>query len=172
MKEPKIGDNRANRFRRYSGMALGGGICGSILVTGVLLIALFDWDCGSGIFSHLCHQHSDRCLTFGGTALAVCARCFGIYCGIAIGCFSHLILGARNKISSPWLWIIIGVAVFANGLDSLLEALGIYGNLPGMRFALGLILGVALALFVLGRAEAVLPATRERRSNRLLSSAS
>jgi len=55
-------------------IAWGGLILCSALIASIVVIAWSGSDWGRGIFSHLCHQQTDRCLTLGGTAMAVCAR--------------------------------------------------------------------------------------------------
>ncbi|WP_369679009.1 DUF2085 domain-containing protein [Chloroherpeton thalassium] len=37
------------------------------------------------IFSPVCHQKAERCLTINGLPLALCARCSALYAGIGIG---------------------------------------------------------------------------------------
>lgn len=117
-----------------------------------LLVAWLEWNWGHEIFSHICHQKGDRCLTLGGTALPVCARCFGIYLGIVLGCVGQLFLDLRARLTSTALWAVVAGATFANGLDVLLELVHVYTNLLSLRFVLGLCLGAAVALFVLCRA--------------------
>ena len=111
-----------------------------------------NWNWGHEIFSHICHQKGDRCLILGGTALPVCARCFGIYLGIFLGCVGQLFLDLRSRLTSAALWAVAAGATFANGLDVLLELVHVYTNQLSVRFVLGLCLGAAVALFVLCRA--------------------
>ena len=42
-------------------------------------------DLASAVFSGLCHQQIDRAWIVGGTALALCARCTGVYAGAVFG---------------------------------------------------------------------------------------
>ena len=99
----------------------------------LLLVAWLEWNWGHEIFSHICHQKGDRCLTLGGTALPVCTfRCFGIYLGIVLGCVGQLFL-ICVRISSTALWAVVAGATFANGLDVLLELMQVYTNLLSIR---------------------------------------
>lgn len=148
-------------------IAWGGLILCSALIASIVVIAWSGSDWGRGIFSHLCHQQTDRCLTLGGNAMAVCARCLGIYIGIVLGCAVHAPRYSPSKVSSTWLWINLLGAACANGFEVLLEVWQAYGNLPFLRLALGFYLGVALALFVLDRAVTPSPMDNNRASNRL-----
>lgn len=172
MSETKILDRSLNPRSSLSKIAWGGLVCGSVLIALLSLIAWMDWEWGRGVFSHLCHQRSDRCLTVGGTAMAVCARCLGIYGGIGLGCGISVFSRSRFELSSTYLGISLLGAVCANGLDFLLESWQVYGNLPILRLVLGLSLGVSLALFVLGRAVSASLAREDRGSNRLPSGVS
>jgi uncharacterized membrane protein len=161
-RERRLG-SRSSDFKT----AWGGLIIGSALIASIVGIAWSGSDWGRGIFSHLCHQQTGRCIAVGGTAMAVCARCLGIYVGIVVGCAFHALRYSRFKVSSTWLWINLLGAACTNGLDVLLEAWQAYGNLPILRLALGLYLGVSLALFVLGRVTTPSPKENNRASNRL-----
>ena len=144
------GESRRSKSVRY--IALGGAIWGVAFLSILLLVAWLEWNWGHEIFSHICHQRGDRCLTLGGAALPVCARCFGIYLGIVLGCVGQLFLDLRSRLTSAAMWAVIAGATFANGLDVLLELIHVYTNLLSLRLVLGLYLGAAVALFVLCRA--------------------
>jgi uncharacterized membrane protein len=83
-------------------------------------------------FSRLCHQDPSRSFVVDGSAVAVCVRCLGIYWGAAVG----MVVRLRR---ARWL---LTVAVVLNLVDLASEAMHWHGNLPLVRFFLGLMLGV------------------------------
>jgi uncharacterized membrane protein len=85
-------------------------------------------------FSRLCHQDAGRSFMVDGSPIAVCVRCLGIYCGAALGC----LLG-RGRVPA---WRLLATAVALNLLDVATASLHWHGNLPMLRFVLGLLLGV------------------------------
>jgi uncharacterized membrane protein len=85
-------------------------------------------------FSRLCHQEAARSFIVGGSPVAVCVRCLGIYCGTALGAF--LRLGRALAVR------LLAAALLVNLLDVTSGALHWHGNLPLVRLALGLLLGV------------------------------
>ena len=155
------------RSRSVRNIALGGAIYSGALLSILWLVAWFEWNWAREVFSHICHQKSDRCITVGGAALAVCARCLGIYMGIFLGCAGQMILDFRSRLSPKMFLIALIGAASANGLDALMEAMHVYANLQSLRFVLGLSLGGALAIFVLGRAVTTTLGIQARCSNRL-----
>jgi uncharacterized membrane protein len=52
-------------------------------------------DLAAAVFAGLCHQQLDRAWIVGGTALALCARCTGVYAGAAFGLFALPFLRTR-----------------------------------------------------------------------------
>ncbi len=52
-------------------------------------------DLAQAVFSALCHQQLDRAWTVGGTTLALCARCTGVYTGAAFGALALPLLRQR-----------------------------------------------------------------------------
>jgi uncharacterized membrane protein len=85
-------------------------------------------------FSRLCHQDPARSFVIGGSPVAVCVRCLGIYCGVALGMFLRL-----GKASAVRL---LAAAMLLNLLDVGSGILHWHGNMPLTRFWLGLLLGV------------------------------
>jgi uncharacterized membrane protein len=86
-------------------------------------------------FSRLCHQDPARSFFIGGAPVAVCVRCLGIYCGVAMGMFLRL-----GKVSA---FRLLAVAMVVNLADVGSGILHWHGNMPATRFWLGLLLGVA-----------------------------
>src|SRR5271156_6334489 len=83
-------------------------------------------------FSRLCHQDPARSFVIGGSSVAVCVRCLGIYCGVA--------LGMLLRLGKGWAIRLLTVAMLLNLLDVGSEVLHWHGNMPVTRFWLGLLL--------------------------------
>ena len=86
-------------------------------------------------FSRLCHQDPARSFVIAGSPVAVCVRCLGIYCGVALGMLLRL-----GKVSAIRL---LAIAMLLNVLDVGSGMLHWHGNMPVTRFWLGLLLGGA-----------------------------
>jgi uncharacterized membrane protein len=94
--------------------------------------------------SPVCHHDPQRTLRLG-RLLPVCARCTGLYLGVALGGPAGVWLGAHR----PWLGRAMGTALvcLAIGLvAAVAEALGWIATGNATRLALGLLLGVAVPL--------------------------
>jgi uncharacterized membrane protein len=91
-------------------------------------------------FGLVCHQRPERSFRLFGGSVAVCSRCLGIYLGAALG----LLLRTSRTIAIRLLI----VAAALNLLDAASELAGVYGNWLGVRFALGLALGVTGAIMI------------------------
>ena len=91
-------------------------------------------------FGLVCHQRPERSFRLFGGSVAVCSRCLGIYLGAALG----LLFPTSRTIA---LRLLI-VAAALNLLDAASELAGLYGNWLGVRFALGLALGVTGAIMI------------------------
>src|SRR5580704_17885965 len=85
-------------------------------------------------FSRLCHQDPSRSFMLEGSPVAVCVRCLGIYWGAALA-------GILCLQKAPRL---LGLAMLLNGLDVVTGLLHWHGNLPLVRFLLGLLLGIGV----------------------------
>jgi uncharacterized membrane protein len=88
-------------------------------------------------FSRACHEEPSRSLWLAGVAMAVCARCFGIYVGAAIG--------VVVRVQRQQALQILAAALALNALDVLTEAAGLHADLPALRVCMGVALGVAVA---------------------------
>lgn len=91
-------------------------------------------------FALICHQRPERSFWLFGGSVAVCSRCLGIYLGAAFG----LLFRASRKVA---LRLLIAAAAL-NLLDAASELAGLHGNWLGVRFALGLALGVTGAMMI------------------------
>ena len=91
-------------------------------------------------FSLVCHQLPGRSFILFGGAIAVCARCLGIYLGAAAGL---LVLIPRQFARR-----LLTAATALNLVDWLAELAGLHGNWMATRFLLGITLGAAAAMLV------------------------
>jgi uncharacterized membrane protein len=92
-------------------------------------------------FSRVCHQQVDRSFAIDGAPVAVCIRCLGIYCGGALGAAAGLPAGRR----------MLALALLINLLDVVTAMLHWHGNLPLLRFWLGLLLGWSAGALLVSR---------------------
>jgi len=92
-------------------------------------------------FALVCHQRPERSFRLFSGSVAVCSRCLGIYLGAALG----LLFRTSRTIA---LRLLIAAAAL-NLLDAASELAGIHGNWLGVRFVLGLALGVSGAMMIL-----------------------
>jgi uncharacterized membrane protein len=86
-------------------------------------------------YSRVCHQEPGRSFFIAGSAVAVCVRCLGIYCGVALGMLVRLGKGFAVRL--------LAAALLMNLLDVGSGVLHLHGNVPVIRFLLGMLLGAA-----------------------------
>jgi len=91
-------------------------------------------------FALVCHQQAERSFALVGGAVAVCARCLGIYLGAALG----LLLRVPRVIAVRWLTATVAISL----IDWAAEIAGLHGNWVFARFAMGVALGVAGGMIV------------------------
>jgi uncharacterized membrane protein len=92
-------------------------------------------------FSGLCHQDPARSFMLEGSPAAVCVRCLGIYCGAALAPLLRAVQAPARRI--------LATALLLNLLDVATANLHWHGNLPLMRFLLGVLLGVGAGTVLL-----------------------
>ena len=95
-------------------------------------------------FALVCHQRPDRSLVLLGGTVAVCARCLGIYLGVALGALVRVAHQFAMR-----LFLAVGVI---NLIDWLAELSGLHGNWMFERFAVGFALGASAAMLVVASA--------------------
>lgn len=99
-------------------------------------------------FGLLCHQIPERSFHVGGKALAVCARCTGIYAGFATSVLFYPVMRSLKRADSPRrIWLVAASLPIA--VDFALGFFGIWQNTHFSRFSTGAIFGAACALYVL-----------------------
>lgn len=98
-------------------------------------------------FSYLCHQENARSFHIHDLPLAVCARCFGVYAGLAAGVVIYPLLRSLNDLEPlPRVWLLL--APIPTTVDFLLGQFGVWENTAWSRFMTAAILGVGLAFFL------------------------
>ena len=109
----------------------------------------------------ICHQLSERSFHLHGTQLPVCARCFGLYLGAALGSlavainsqvFDRVLLSGRPRRAA---WVVTAAAAAPTAITFVLEWGLTWPVSNAARAAAAVPLGVAVAL-VVGRAVATL----------------
>lgn len=99
-------------------------------------------------FGYLCHQMSERSFHYHEHALAVCARCFGVYCGLLFGASAYPLMRRIEETAAlPRFWLLLAMVPIA--IDWLLGIFGIWANTHFSRFVTGAILGAACAVFII-----------------------
>jgi uncharacterized membrane protein len=99
-------------------------------------------------FAPVCHQNPARSFLIGGSPLAVCARCFGIYAGFLAGMIAYPFLRGFDSIRPPGAVILI-VLTFPLGIDGLANFLGVWNTPDALRFVIGAAWGSVLPFFLL-----------------------
>lgn len=104
-------------------------------------------------FAPVCDQNQVRSFFLGGSPLAVCVRCLGIYCGMATGAWQDVVLGAWLRAPQVAARNLFFAALSLNIIDVVAEALHLHGNLPVPRFMFGVALGLAVGVLLCSRQE-------------------
>ena len=98
-------------------------------------------------FRAVCHQMPGRSLHVENHPLAVCARCFGLYAGFAVGASVYPLLRAIKLRHTPArVWLLIGVLPTAT--DFALGIIGVWENTHLSRSLTGALFGVVAAFYV------------------------
>jgi uncharacterized membrane protein len=92
-------------------------------------------------FSGVCHQNPARSFMVEGSPAAVCVRCLGIYCGVALAFLLRVVEAPGRRL--------LAMALLLNLLDVATANLHWHGNLPLSRFFLGVLLGAGAGTVLL-----------------------
>lgn len=99
------------------------------------------------VFQGLCHQIPARSFYLDGEPLAVCARCFGIYAGFALGVVCYPLVRSLRRTDTPArVWLLL--AALPTGIDFMLGFTGLWANTHMSRALTGALLGAVAALYV------------------------
>lgn len=128
---------------------------GAVSLFGVIMLAPFAAGHGQTllaqaiykIFSFLCHQAPARSFYLHDHPYAVCARCWGVYAGVAAGIVLYPLLRSLEiKHAPPRLWLL--VAALPTTIDFLLGFTGMWSNTHPSRALTGALLGVVAAFYI------------------------
>lgn len=99
-------------------------------------------------YSFICHQIPERSLYIFDHQLAVCSRCFGVYCGLLIGLLTYPLWRSVDNIE-PFsrIWLLLSLVPIS--IDWSLTIFGIWENTHLSRFITGAILGIACGIYIL-----------------------
>jgi len=111
-------------------------------VFGRLHLFLLDWSVRR-FFSFVCHEIPERSFWIANEPAAICIRCFGIYSGAVFGALFRLRVGIARKF--------LLIAALLNAADVWAETWGVHGNVPALRFLLGLLLGISAGALACAR---------------------
>ncbi len=104
-------------------------------------------------FSPVCHQIPERSFFLFGHALAVCARCLGIYAGFLAGLGLYPFLRGFTKVRLPKTKLFLALSL-PIVVDTVGNFLGLWGTSNILRLFTGFLWGLILPLyFVTGLAE-------------------
>jgi uncharacterized membrane protein len=100
-------------------------------------------------FGFVCHQIPARSFYLSGHPFAICARCFGLYTGFALGTILYpLLVRPINQTLPPArFWLI--AALIPTALDFGLDFCGVHANTHFSRLLTGLLLGAVSAFYVI-----------------------
>jgi uncharacterized membrane protein len=99
------------------------------------------------VFGYLCHQLPGRSFQLEGHSFAVCARCTGLYAGLAIAVLCYpLVRSLRDARSPRRMWLLLAAVPVT--IDFALGFFNIWQNTHLSRFITGALLGGACALYI------------------------
>jgi uncharacterized membrane protein len=99
-----------------------------------------------GFGALICHQLADRSFHLGAYQLPVCARCLGVYVGIACGAALAVVTASTmTRLTPRHVRLVLAGGVLPTAITVAAEWAGIWNTTNAERFAAGLPLGVAVA---------------------------
>jgi uncharacterized membrane protein len=102
--------------------------------------------------SLICHQIPERSFYLGASQLPVCARCLGIYAGVAAACGAGLVSPAvgRQARSTPRIRTVLLAGVAPTLVTVAAEWAGMWPTSKVVRALAGALLGIAVGAVVIG----------------------
>ncbi len=87
----------------------------------------------------ICHGKEERCLSFFGRTLPICARCTGVYTGLFIGA----VIGVLTNIETSAMALFILTILFSlpTGMDGFTQEFLDRESTNGIRLTTGMLLG-------------------------------
>lgn len=107
-------------------------------------------------FSPVCHQIPSRSFSFGGSPLAVCARCLGIYSGFLAGMVLYPLIRGFSTIRLPNSKIFLALSA-PIVVDTAANFFRLWATANVLRLCIGFLWGIILPFyFVTGLADLAL----------------
>lgn len=89
----------------------------------------------TSLYVHACHQQPDRSFWFFGYPMALCCRCFGFYCGVAVS--SIIVLFGKIKLNLKTFILLLFLIIIDIAVNFIVQINT--GNIT--RFVIGIIMG-------------------------------
>ena len=89
---------------------------------------------------YMCHQHADRSFFIAGNQMPYCARCTGIFLGLAVG----FLVAAIFRVRVGFLFYFL--TIIPLGLDGTIQLLTSYESNNFIRITTGMLVGVFSAM--------------------------
>lgn len=122
--------------------------CSVAILAGALVVTLMIGAGGSEAlrwpFRIMCHGQLERAFEISGVAMPLCARCCGVYGGMAVAAFGLVLFPPRYR--SRLLFIAGAILVIPLVVDGTFQMLGVWSTEDLSRAATGLGFGTGLLL--------------------------
>jgi uncharacterized membrane protein len=102
----------------------------------------------TNLYSTVCHQQSEKCISIGSQQILVCSRCAGVYFGALISALAFFPLMQIEKENN-----ILLIALLILCTDVLFVSIGIYDYSKSISFITGLMFGGAVYLYLINELE-------------------
>jgi uncharacterized membrane protein len=102
------------------------------------------------LFRAMCHGLARRCLTILDVPMPICARCVGIYVGLAAGLLTFLCM---PRLRGKALQVAVFVASMPMAIDGFTQAFGLRESTNPLRLATGFIAAFFFGLWALSAVE-------------------
>lgn len=98
----------------------------------------------STFFGKICHQIPERCFSFRGKKLPICARCSGLYLGIVLGFLLTFLIKDYLSFNISFLLSIDILLIFIEILDVAIKKDKLINDTNIKRFIIGILGGLAI----------------------------
>lgn len=101
------------------------------------------------LYTNVCHQDTQKCISINGKQLLVCSRCFGLYFGALI--FSSLSLFLKLDPKGTFKYFIL--SLFIMFIDIFSYKIGLYSYSKYIASLTGIFSGSILFIYILNQIE-------------------
>lgn len=101
------------------------------------------------LYSHVCHQTTDKSFFCNNNQFLVCSRCSGIYSAVLLTSFIILFINKHLTAKTSYL-VLFSIPML---LDVILYSIGIYEYSKSIAFITGLLFGSVVFLYILSGIE-------------------